>query len=254
MKPLVAGNWKMNTDGASAPSLAAAIAAGLDAEGVDVALCPPFPFLSDVKKSLAGAAIALGAQNCHEQASGAYTGAVSAGMLKSIGVDLVILGHSERRHVFGEDDARILAKTRAVLDAGLSVILCVGEQLDERDAGRHEEVVTAQIKAVLPEVKAEELPRLSIAYEPVWAIGTGRTASPEQAGAMHAVVRRVVGELHGEAAAAAMRILYGGSVKPGNAGELLATAGVNGALVGGASLKAEDFLAIIAAGAASQAE
>lgn len=248
MTPWIVGNWKMNTLADSAESLVAGVRAGLpETADVDVAVCPPYPFLSSVVAAARGSALGVGAQTCHHATSGAFTGAVSAAMVRSVGVTFTLVGHSERRSLFGEDDAAVRKNLDAALEAGLGVILCVGESLEQREARRHEAVVTEQVKAALEGLDQAALGRVTVAYEPVWAIGTGRTATPAQAAAMHAVIRKVVGELHGDETAAALRILYGGSVKPANAGELLSQDEINGALVGGASLKAEDFLAIVKA-------
>lgn len=235
---LIAGNWKMHTTLGEARALAAALreeAGGLSAE---LLVCPPSCWLSAVAESL-GAGVALGAQDCHMQASGAHTGDVAAAMLAELGCRYVIVGHSERRSDHGEDDAMVRAKARAARAAGLVPILCVGERLEDRDAGRAEAVVAAQLRGSVPEGAGGA--NLVVAYEPVWAIGTGRTAAPDDIQAMHGHVRRVLGEI---AEAASIRLLYGGSVKPGNAAEILGCPDVDGALVGGASLRAADFLAI----------
>lgn len=255
-KPFVAGNWKMNLDLAGARSLVEGIAGGLGSEtAVDVAICPPSIYLFPMAKAIAGTSIALGAQNCWSEPSGAFTGEVSAAMVKETGCAYVILGHSERRNtigpvgadgkVAGESNAMIAAKVRAVFDAGLTPIVCVGETLDQRDAGETETVLTNQLLGSLATVQRDEAARLVIAYEPVWAIGTGRTATTEQAQAAHLHIRSQLLEQCGSAAAHAIRIQYGGSVKPDNAEELMRCADVDGALVGGASLKANDFVAII---------
>ena len=250
-QPLVAGNWKLNGDRASAAALAAAIAAGAaDADGVRALVCPPFVHLADVQRALAGSRVGLGAQDASAEGAGAHTGDVSAGMLAEFGCTHAIVGHSERRASRGDTDAAVAAKAVAVRRAGLVPILCVGETLEERDADRVDEVVGGQLDAALDALAEAGRPigdgALVVAYEPVWAIGTGRTASPDQAQAVHAAIRaRVAGR--DAVAAAALPILYGGSMKPGNAAELLAEPDIDGGLIGGASLVAEDFLAILAA-------
>ncbi|HXG11275.1 MAG TPA: triose-phosphate isomerase [Gemmataceae bacterium] len=246
-KPFVAGNWKMYTTRSRAQALAAAVAAGVGAEDrVTVAVCPPFPYLLTVAEVLRGSKVALGAQNLYPETEGAFTGEVSPLMLKDVGCTHVILGHSERRRL-GETDAFINRKVRSALAAGLQVILCLGETIDERKAGKTEAVLDGQLTAGLADVAAADLARLVLAYEPVWAIGTGLTATPDQAQEAHAFLRRRVGELYNSATAEALLIQYGGSVKPDNAASLLQQPDVDGALVGGASLKADDFLAIVRA-------
>lgn len=216
-----------------------------DSGSVDVLICTPYPLLFPMAKAVAGTPIQLGAQNCHEAGKGAFTGEVSVSMLADTGCSHVIVGHSERRHVFGESAERLSAKVSAVVEAGLTVVYCVGETLEEREAGRTEDVVRGQLAdAISPRIPAA---RLVIAYEPVWAIGTGRNATPEQAQEVHAVIRGRLVDVYGLDSAAGIRILYGGSVKPGNAARLLARQDVDGALVGGASLVADDFLGIISA-------
>ena len=247
-KKFIAGNWKMFTTRASAQDLAAAVVrgAGTDAR-VDVAVCPPFPYLLPVAEALRGSRVALGAQNLYPEKEGAFTGEVSPTMLLDCGCRYVILGHSERRHVLHEDDAFIYHKVHAALGAGLQVILCVGETLAEREASRTEEVLETQLTGSLAGVAGDGLARMVIAYEPVWAIGTGRNATPEQAEAAHAFIRRWVAGKFGEESAGRLPIQYGGSVKPDNAAALLGQPDVDGALVGGASLKADQFLAIVRA-------
>jgi triosephosphate isomerase len=245
-RALMAGNWKMNLDRRGALELAQGVRRHAEHNGkVDVALFPPFVYLDDVAKALAGSRVALGAQNMCDEASGAFTGEVSAAMLRDVGCKLVLLGHSERRHVYGEGDALVARKVRAALAAGLDPVLCVGETLAERDANRTEEVVRRQLLAGLESVEPREMARVTIAYEPVWAIGTGRNATARQAGEVHTFLRGVLAARFDEGIAQATRILYGGSVKPDNIRELLAAPGVDGALVGGASLKAASFNAII---------
>ena len=252
-KPFIAGNWKMHYTHAEAAAFAAALGTRLGTgtgTGVRVMVAPPFTALQAVADVLRGSAIELGAQNVNPEAAGAHTGEVSCAMLAAVGVRVVIVGHSERRHVYREDDALIARKLRAVLDAGLEAVLCVGETLAEREAGAAEAVVARQLRAALGTCPAAGLPAVTVAYEPVWAIGTGRTASAADADAMHRVVRAVVAGMAGTAAAADLVVQYGGSVKPDNAAELLASPQVDGLLVGGASLEAESFARIVAAGAA----
>ncbi|MCG3178393.1 MAG: Bifunctional PGK/TIM [Phycisphaerae bacterium] len=256
-KFFVAGNWKMNTNRKSACALADGIVHKLDealvgkADAVEVGLCPPFVYLSDVARLVTnGRAKAwLGAQDLYTQDNGAFTGEISAAMLKDVGVHFVLCGHSERRHVIGEGDDLINAKVKKALAEGLRVILCIGETLDQRKANQTLEVNRRQVQAGLAGVGAGQLANLVIAYEPVWAIGTGVTASPAQAQEVHAQVRKLLADLYSRAAAEAMQIQYGGSVKPDNAAELMGQPDIDGALVGGASLKVEDFVAIIAAAA-----
>ena len=248
-KPFIAGNWKMHFTHTEAAALGARLGARLGAHsGARVMVAPPFTALQAVADAVRGSAIELGAQNVNPEAGGAHTGEVACAMLAALGVGVVIVGHSERRHVYGEDDALIARKLRAVVDAGLEAVLCVGETLAERDAGAAAAVVARQLRAALGTCSAADLGRVVVAYEPVWAIGTGRTASVADADAMHREVRAVVGELAGAAAAAELVVQYGGSVKPDNAAELLASPQVDGLLVGGASLQVESFARIVAAG------
>lgn len=245
-KKFIAGNWKMYMDLAGAEKLAGAVAQGMKGETrVDVAICPPFPYLSKVAKVLRGSNVLLGAQNLYPEKEGAFTGEVSPAMLKEVGCQLVIVGHSERRHKMGEDDKFINRKVHAGLNAGLQVILCVGETLEEREAGKTEKVLDTQTTQGLAGIGAATLARIVLAYEPLWAIGTGKNATPEQAQEAHAFLRKRVGQLCGEAAANTLVIQYGGSVKPDNAKTLLSQPDVDGALVGGASLQADSFLAIV---------
>ena len=247
----IAGNWKMYTTAATARELASAVVRGLGPESrVTVAVCPPFPYLSAVAEVLRGSPVGLGAQNLYPEKEGAFTGEVSPAMLRDLGCRYVIVGHSERRHKLGETDAFINRKVKAALAVGLQVILCVGETLEEREANRMEGVLNEQLTGGLSGVTAEALRGVVLAYEPVWAIGTGRNATPEQAEEAHAFLRRRVGQLCGADAADGLVIQYGGSVKPENAGILLGQPDVDGALVGGASLKADPFLAIVRAGLA----
>ena len=247
-KKLVAGNWKMNTTRAEAEALAAAVAAGVGpAPAADVALCPPFPWLTAVADVLKGSGVAVGGQNCHAQKSGAYTGEVSAAMLLDAGCKYVIVGHSERRHGLGEADGALNDKAKAALAAGLHVIFCVGELLAEREAGQTDAVLDRQVALGLKDLPAAHLANLVVAYEPVWAIGTGKVATPEQAQEAHAFIRAKVAALLGENVAAALPILYGGSVTADTAAGLFEKPDVDGGLVGGASLKADGFLKIVAA-------
>lgn len=248
-KPLIAGNWKMNLDGAGATALARAISDASPSYGkVDLLVCPPFVYLKTVGSVLDGGTVLLGAQNMSHEKSGAFTGEISALMLKDCGATHVILGHSERRHIYKETDANVNKKTLAAHAAGLVPIVCVGELLEEREAGKTAEVIRTQFDGSLAGVSAELMAATVIAYEPVWAIGTGKVATPQQAEEVHADLRKLIAERYNAATADQVRILYGGSVKPDNAAELLGQSNVDGALIGGASLKADDFLAIAAAG------
>ena len=243
-RPLVAGNWKMHKTGPEAREFCAALA-GLvgDAPAADVAVCPPYTALEASAEVLAGSPIAVYAQNVHENEKGAHTGDISSAMILATGADGALVGHSERR-AEGDTDAQIALRVRNAIDAGLLVVLCCGESLDTRKAGETEAWVTRQIRSALEHVTASDITSLVIAYEPIWAIGTGETASPEQAQEACAIVRRVAAEtVDGEA----LRVLYGGSVSPANAAELMAQPDVDGALVGGASLEPESFAAIVAA-------
>jgi len=245
-KLFIAGNWKMNSSAADS----AAVAAGMSAEigqidAVDLAICPPFVYIPGVVEALAGSNIDVGAQNMYFRDNGAFTGEISGQMLKDIGCRYVILGHSERRHVLGETDELINAKIVKALSDGLEVIFCVGELLEQRKADQTAEVVTAQVTAGFEGISAEQAANITIAYEPVWAIGTGETATPDQAQEAHEMIRKLVGELYDADFAASMRIQYGGSVKPSNSADLLGQPDVDGALVGGASLKVEDFAGIV---------
>jgi triosephosphate isomerase len=252
--PIVAGNWKMNLDRAKARALAEAVAARRgEASGVDLVLCPPSVYLETVADSLGlkgGASpsgVSLGGQNACDKTSGAFTGEIAPPMLVDVGCRYVILGHSERRTLYGETDASVCAKVHATLAAGLTPIVCVGELLEEREAGRTSQVVTTQVKGSLAGISGADMPRIVVAYEPVWAIGTGKVATPDQAQEVHALIRRLLAELSDPSTAAKVRIQYGGSVKPDNAKDLAARPDIDGALVGGASLKADDFLPIAAA-------
>ncbi len=246
--PVIGGNWKMNTNTESSRALAEAVGEGCRSiDGVEVFVCPPFPYLRRVGGALkdAGGGVALAAQDVWHEPDGAFTGEVSAAMLLDCGVSMVLTGHSERRHVIGEDDGLINKKTIAALNAGLSVVLCIGETLDQREKGETDAVNERQLRAGLNGVTPEQMASVIVAYEPVWAIGTGKTATPEDAQDAHTKIRDVIGDLYGADIAAATRIQYGGSVKPGNAAELFSRPDIDGGLIGGASLKADDFLAII---------
>lgn len=254
-RPLIAGNWKMNMDQAGTAELVQSIAKRAtemktEAEGVDLLVCPPSVYLLTAMEVAAGSSVAVGAQNMSCQPKGAFTGEISAGMLTDIGAQYVILGHSERRHIFGETDENVNKKTLAALAAGLTPIVCVGELLEDREAGRTAEVIRTQFEGSLQGLSAEDIARTVIAYEPVWAIGTGKVASPEQAEEVHADLRNLLTERYNESVAAGIRILYGGSMKPGNAAELISQPNVDGGLIGGASLKADDFLGIAMASVA----
>lgn len=251
LRQLIAGNWKMNTDRAGAIKLARAVVGRAGMYGsVDLLVCPPSVYLSSVGEVVKGTKVALGAQNLYHQPNGAFTGEISAAMLVDVGCSHVILGHSERRHILGENDAEINKKTLAALAAGLVPIVCVGELLAEREAGQTAAVIRRQFNGSLATISADQIEKTVIAYEPVWAIGTGKVATPAQAEEVHADLRSLLSERYNSTSAAKVRILYGGSVKPSNAGELLAQPNIDGALVGGASLNADDFLGIAAAGAA----
>jgi len=248
-KPIVVGNWKLNGSLADNESLVLGVLDGMqELDGIDVAVCPPFVYLPQVEKLAETTDLGLGAQNCSDQDSGAFTGEVAPGMLHDVGARYVILGHSERRAMYGETDALVADKVKAALSAGLTPILCVGETLEEREADETEAVVRRQLAAVISGNGIGAFERIVIAYEPVWAIGTGRTASPEQAQEVHAFIRAQLGD-HDANVAQSVRIQYGGSMKPGNAAELLAQPDIDGGLIGGASLKAEDFLGICRAAA-----
>jgi triosephosphate isomerase len=245
-QPFIAGNWKMYKTASEAASLAGALVSALAGDSVrKVMIAPPFTALFAVRDALKGSRILLGAQNACAEMEGAHTGEISLRMLRDAGVSVVILGHSERRHVYGETDSLVNRKVRLALAEGFDVILCVGETLDERQSGVTEKVVEAQTRAGLASVAERDLSKVTIAYEPVWAIGTGKNATPADADAVHKFVRGCVGSLYSGAAAQAMTIQYGGSVKPENIRELMAMENIDGALVGGASLKAETFLPIV---------
>lgn len=245
-KKIVAGNWKMNTtkpDGVELAKEVAALAAETPAE-VGLIIAPPFTHLCCCGKAIAGTKVELSAQNCADHVKGAYTGEISVDMLKAVSCQWTILGHSERRQYYGETDAKLVEKTKLALEAGLGVILCVGENLDEREAGKHFDVCAEQIKNVLYNFTAEDLKKVVVAYEPVWAIGTGKTATAEQAEEIHAYIRKVLADKFGAEVADEVSILYGGSCKPSNARELFAQKDIDGGLIGGAALKAADFIEI----------
>jgi triosephosphate isomerase len=248
-KPFIAGNWKMNTDIQSSVDLAKAVAAGsadpLASGEITVAVCPPSVYLSAVGQALSSSSVGLGAQNMYSEPKGAFTGEVSAPMLKDVGCAYVLCGHSERRHVFGETDEMINKKVHAALSGGLLPILCVGELIEERQAEQTEAVVGRQLQQGLAGIDQAKMEAVTIAYEPVWAIGTGLTATPQQAQEVHAFIRKTLADMYDASLADQIRIQYGGSAKPSNAAELLGEPDVDGLLVGGASLKADDFLAII---------
>lgn len=242
-KKLVAGNWKMHGGLQANAALLDQIAGGLPGVACDVLVCVPFPYLSQVAERLVDSRVALGAQNVSEHAAGAFTGEVSAFMLAELGCSFVIVGHSERRALYGESDLVVAHKCQAVLAAGMQPVLCVGETLAEREAGETLAVVARQLRVVIDCVGVESFARMVVAYEPVWAIGTGLTASPAQAEAVHAAIRLQFAGLD-SVVAEGLRILYGGSVKPQNALELFAQSNIDGGLIGGAALVADDFLAI----------
>ena len=247
-RPFIAGNWKMNLDREGAVALAFAIAEkSSDWSNVDVALFPPDVYLDAVRQAVTGSSVGYGAQNVYFEPNGAFTGETSTAMLVDLGCRYVILGHSERRHILGETDADVNRKTHAALAAGLVPIVCVGELLAEREASQTADVIRRQFDGSLAGLSAEQMGQTVIAYEPVWAIGTGKVATPEQAEAVHSDLRKILAERYNTEIAEAVRIQYGGSVKAGNAAELLAQPNVDGALVGGASLKAEEFFGIVAA-------
>ncbi len=249
---LVAGNWKMNLLQSQGTALSQALATKYSSAAVEILVCPAAPYLASVGAVVRGSAVELGAQNLYFAPQGAFTGEVSGDMLKDVGCGWVLVGHSERRQFFGETDELLAKKTATGLSHGLKVVLCVGELLAERQAGQMEAVLEKQM-AGLAQVLAEQMVNIVIAYEPVWAIGTGVTASTEQAQQAHAFLRSQLKSRYGDAVASATRILYGGSVKADNALELLSQPDVDGALVGGASLKADSFSAIIEAGIQAQA-
>ena len=253
--PTIGGNWKMNLHLQEALSLAAGLADAVVDPAAQVTVFPAFPYLAAVASVLADkrSPIQVGAQDAYPRANGAYTGEVSLSMLKDVGCSVVLAGHSERRHIVGEPDALINEKVHAALDAGLEVVLAIGETIQQRDAGMTDFVNYGQICLGLAGVTADQMARVTLAYEPVWAIGTGKTATPADAQAAHAAIRGCLKGIYNEQVAEAVRIQYGGSMKPGNAADLLAQPDIDGGLIGGASLKTEDFAAIVDAAAAGVA-
>jgi len=245
-KRIIAGNWKMNKTASESQTLAEEIKRELaECSDVEVVLCPPFTSLPVVADVVGETAIKFGAQNMHWEANGAYTGEISPFMLRSLYCHFVILGHSERRSYFGETDEIVNKKTKAALAASLTPIVCVGETIEERQAEKHMDVVRTQVQGSLAGIAPADLKKLVIAYEPVWAIGTGLTATPEQAQEMHAFIRSVLAELSNEDVAQSVRIQYGGSMKPSNAAELLAKPDIDGGLIGGAALEAKSFVELV---------
>ncbi len=246
-KPIMAGNWKMNKTVAESRKLALEIRNGTlnQSDEVEVLICPPFGSLYPVSEVLRGSAVKLGAQNCYWQEKGAFTGEISPPMLKELGCDYTIVGHSERRSYFCETDEWVSRKARALLDVGISPIICVGEVLEDWEAGRTNDVVRGQVLASLDHLAAEDILQVVMAYEPVWAIGTGKTATPEQAQEVHAFMRNILIDLYGLEVALRVRIQYGGSVKPENVTALMGQPDIDGALVGGASLEAASFLNLV---------
>ncbi|MFW5742589.1 MAG: triose-phosphate isomerase [Spirochaetota bacterium] len=243
-QPFLAGNWKMHKTVSEATDLARELVLELSSSSNKLMIAPPFTALAAVNAVVQGSKILLGAQNMAAEETGAHTGEVSVIMLRDVGVKVVILGHSERRHTYGETDELVNRKVRLALDHGMEVILCVGETIEEREAGRVEDVVGTQLRAGLEGVGESDLRRVTIAYEPVWAIGTGKTATPEDADAVHAFIRKEVADAYSQDVADELIVQYGGSVKPGNVNELMAMENIDGALVGGASLELESFAAI----------
>jgi len=246
-KKVIAGNWKMNNDISESQNLVSGIISGLGNDTkCDVIVCPPFTSLSEVNTLIKDTPVKLGAQNMHYEDSGAFTGEISNSMLKSVGCEYVIIGHSERRTIFWENDEMINKKIKKALESGLKVIFCIGESLAQREEGVTNDVVKKQIVNGLMNVTSDDLKNIIIAYEPIWAIGTGKTATPEQAQEVHSFIRGVIEEFYSKESAENLQIQYGGSVKPENAATLLSQPDIDGALVGGACLKADSFLSIIA--------
>jgi triosephosphate isomerase len=242
----IAGNWKMNLDRAESVALAEGLAKGAaGTSDVDLAVCPPSVYLDAVGQALAGSNVALGAQNMYHEEKGAFTGEISAAMLLDMKCKYVILGHSERRHILGETDEDINKKVHKALASGLVPIVCVGELLEEREANKTQEVIRTQFEGSLAGLTDEQMAKTVIAYEPVWAIGTGKVATPEQAEEVHLDLRKIIVSCYNDQIAESVRIQYGGSVKPDNAADLLARPNIDGALVGGASLKVDSFLGIV---------
>jgi triosephosphate isomerase len=247
-RKFIAGNWKMNTTRTEAVALASAVAAKIgSSSAVDVAVCPPSVYLEAVGQAIKNSAVGLGAQNCYHEAKGAFTGEISPQMARDMGCRYVILGHSERRQILKESNQDVNRKALAVLGVGLTPIVCVGESLEQRQVGQTAAVICEQIEGSLAGLSAEQMLKIVIAYEPIWAIGTGVVATPEQAEEVHADLRRLLETRYNSQVASAVRIQYGGSVNAENAGSLLSQPNIDGALVGGASLKADSFLAIVAA-------
>jgi triosephosphate isomerase (TIM) len=245
-RKIIAGNWKMNNDLNGTVDLISNLAKSLNTnENCDIIVCPPFTSLSEANSQIKNTAIKLGAQNMYFENEGAYTGEISAQMLKSVGCEFVILGHSERRAIFNESDSLINSKIKKAISSGLKPIFCVGESLEQREKGVTKDIIKTQVTEGLKDISSEEIKTLIIAYEPVWAIGTGKNATPEQAQEVHEFIRSLIKEKYSEEIAENMIIQYGGSVKPNNAKELLSQKDIDGALVGGASLKADSFLGII---------
>ena len=247
-KKIIAGNWKMNIKPSETATLVKGVAEATKAYGnVEIVCCTPAIDVPAAVEAAKGTQVAIGSENCHWKESGAYTGEISTGMLLDAGAKYVIIGHSERRQYFGETDETVNLRTRAAIAAGLTAIVCVGETLEEREAGKLTEVIERQMNVGLKDITAADCDRLVIAYEPVWAIGTGKTATPDQAQEVHALIRATLAKLVGAETAEKVRIQYGGSMKPSNAAELLAKKDIDGGLIGGAALKAADFAGIIAA-------
>ncbi|WP_077534017.1 triose-phosphate isomerase [Massiliimalia massiliensis] len=246
-KAVIAGNWKMNKNRAEAKALIEELKPLVADASCDVVICVPFTNLETALAATEGSNIKVGAENCHFEKSGAFTGEISADMLTEMGVEYVIIGHSERRQYFGETDVTVNKRTKAAIEAGLNVILCVGEMLEDRENGITAELVALQTKIALKDVARDQLKQVIIAYEPVWAIGTGKTATAEQANEVCAIIRSVIAEMYDQAAADAMTIQYGGSMNAKNAEELVAQPDVDGGLIGGAALKAQDFSVIVKA-------
>ena len=250
-KKIIAGNWKMNVKPSETAALIKAVAEATAQYGdkVEIVCCTPAIDVPAAVEAAKGTKVGIGTENCHWKESGAYTGEISTGMIVDAGCKYVITGHSERRQYFGETDETVNKRTTAAIKAGLTCMMCVGETLDEREADLVNEVIGRQLKVGLKGLTAQDAAKLVIAYEPVWAIGTGKTATPEQAQQVHAFIRETLGKIFGEATAETIRIQYGGSMKPGNAAELLAQKDIDGGLIGGAALKAADFAGIISAAA-----
>lgn len=253
-KPFVGGNWKMNTNRTTSADLTRAVVDALSTvSAVETAVFPPFPYLLAVRSILRdrGSSIKLGAQDCYNKPDGAFTGEVSIDMLKDCGVQIVLAGHSERRHVIGENDEVVNTKLRAIIDGGLTGVLCIGETLEQRESGHTDPVNQRQLRGGLADISADALEHVVIAYEPVWAIGTGKTATPEDAQDVHAKLRKLLSQMYNADVAQRTRIIYGGSVKASNAEELFRQPDIDGGLIGGASLKAPEFAGIVKAAAAT---